>query len=131
MKEITRAQEEIMQVLWKIEEGVVNDILQTLPDPKPAYNTVSTVVRVLEKKGYVGHKAYGKIHVYFPLIKQDEYAKYQFKGLLKNHFGNSMKKMAFTLLYYMAISYGSFSRRAQVGLQRKSFKFFYESNTFV
>jgi predicted transcriptional regulator len=93
MKEITRAQEEIMQVLWKIQEGVVSDILEQLPNPKPAYNTVSTVVRVLEKKGYAGHKTYGKIHVYFPLIKQEEYAKYQFRGLLKNHFGNSMKRL--------------------------------------
>ncbi len=93
MREITRAQEEIMQVLWKVKEGVVSDILKHLSDPKPAYNTVSTVVRVLEKKGYVGHKTYGKIHVYFPLVKQEEYARYQFSGLLKNHFGNSMKRL--------------------------------------
>jgi len=93
MKEITRAQEEIMRALWKIEEGVVNDILGQLPEPKPAYNTVSTVIRVLEKKGYVGHRTYGKTHVYFPKIGQEEYARQQLKGLLSSHFSNSMKSM--------------------------------------
>jgi BlaI family penicillinase repressor len=93
MKEITQAQEEIMRALWHIKEGVVNDILNQLPEPKPAYNTVSTVVRVLEKKGYVGHHAYGKVHVYYPLIVQEEYAKHQIKGLLSSHFSNSVKSM--------------------------------------
>jgi predicted transcriptional regulator len=93
MKEITLAQEEIMRVLWQIKEGVINDILDQLPEPKPAYNTVSTVVRVLEKKEYIGHKTYGKTHVYYPLIKQEEYARHQIKGLLSSHFSNSMKSM--------------------------------------
>lgn len=93
MKEITRAQEEIMHALWKIKEGVINDILYQLSEPRPAYNTVSTVVRVLEKKGYIGHRAYGKIHVYFPKIEQEEYARYQVKGLLSGYFGNSVKSL--------------------------------------
>lgn len=93
MKEITKAQQEILQILWEIGEGVVNDIIDRLPNPKPAYNTVSTVVRVLEKKGYVGHKAIGKTHIYYPLVKEGEFAKHQLKGFLKNHFGNSIKKM--------------------------------------
>lgn len=93
MKEITRAQEEVMRALWQIKEGVVNDILDRLPEPKPAYNTVSTVIRVLEKKEYVGHRTYGKTHVYYPRIKQHEYAKYQINGLLSGHFSNSVKSM--------------------------------------
>lgn len=93
MKEITRAQEEIMRALWNIKEGVVNDVLDQLQETKPAYNTVSTVIRVLEKKGYVGHRTYGKTHVYFPKIKQEEYARQQLKGLLSSHFSNSMKSM--------------------------------------
>ncbi len=93
MKEITRAQEEVMRALWQIKEGVVNDILDQLPEPKPAYNTVSTVIRVLEKKEYVGHRTYGKTHVYYPRIEQHEYAKYQIKGLLSGHFSNSVKSM--------------------------------------
>lgn len=93
MKEITHAQEEIMQALWQIKEGVVNDILDQLPEPKPAYNTVSTVVRVLEKKEFVAHRTYGKTHVYYPLIEQEEYARYQIKDLLSSHFSNSMKSL--------------------------------------
>ena len=62
MQELTRAELEIMQILWQIEHGFVNDILAELPDPKPAYNTVSTIVRILEQKGYLAHKAYGRSH---------------------------------------------------------------------
>ena len=68
-----------MQVLWKIEKGFVNDILEHFPDPKPAYNTISTIVRILQKKEFVNYKAYGKTHEYFPLIKQKEYSKSYFK----------------------------------------------------
>ena len=93
MKEITRAQEEIMRALWNIKEGMVNDILDQLQEPKPAYNTVSTVIRVLEKKGYAGHKSYGKTHVYYPKVEQEEYARQLLKGLLSSHFSNSMKSM--------------------------------------
>jgi BlaI family penicillinase repressor len=93
MKEITQAQEEIMRVLWQIKEGVVNDILDQLQEPRPAYNTVSTVVRVLEKKGYVGHKTYGKTHVYYPKTDQKEYARQRMKELLSSYFSNSVKSM--------------------------------------
>ena len=82
-----------MRVLWQIKEGVVNDILEQLEEPRPAYNTVSTVVRVLEKKGYVGHKTYGKTYVYYPKIDQKEYARHQIKSLLSSHFSNSVKSM--------------------------------------
>lgn len=93
MKEITQAQEEIMRVLWQIKEGVVNDILDKLQEPRPAYNTVSTVVRVLEKKGYVGHKTYGKTHVYYPKTDKREYARQRIKELLSGYFSNSVKSM--------------------------------------
>jgi BlaI family penicillinase repressor len=93
MKEITQAQEEIMRVLWQIKEGVVNDILDQLQEPRPAYNTVSTVVRVLEKKGYVGHKTYGKTHVYYPKTDKKEYARQRMKELLSGYFSNSVKSM--------------------------------------
>lgn len=92
MQELTRAQEEILKVLWEIEEGVVADILGNLPDPKPAYNTVSTVVKVLERKGYVDHKAYGKTHVYFPLVDRKKYAQYVLKDSLKSFFNGSVKQ---------------------------------------
>jgi BlaI family penicillinase repressor len=93
MKELTKAEEQIMQILWKIEKGFVNDILEGFPLPKPAYNTVSTIVRILEKKAFVGHKAYGKTHEYFPLISKDEYTKTYLKGFLNNYFSNSYQQL--------------------------------------
>ena len=72
-QELTRAELEIMQILWRVERGFVNDILESMPEPKPAYNTVSTIVRILEKKGFVAHKAFGKSHEYYPLISRTEY----------------------------------------------------------
>ncbi len=94
MKELTKAEEQIMQILWDIEKGFVNDILDKLPLPKPAYNTVSTIVRILEKKGFVSHKAYGKTHEYYPLISKKDYTKTYFKGFMKNYFENSYQNLA-------------------------------------
>lgn len=94
MKELTRAEEQIMQVLWKIGKGFVNDIIQHLPEPKPAYTTVSTIVRIMEKKGFVGFKAYGKTHEYFPLITHKQYAGSRIRNLLGNYFGNSVPSLA-------------------------------------
>jgi len=68
MRELTRAEEEVMQVLWKLKKGFVKDILERFNDPKPAYNTVSTIVRILQDKGFVSHKAYGRTHEYFPVV---------------------------------------------------------------
>jgi predicted transcriptional regulator len=93
MKELTRAEEEIMQILWKINRGFIRDILEKLPDPKPAYNTVSTIVRILEKKGFVGYRVYGKSHEYYPLVSKREYTKSYFGLFLKNYFGNSYREM--------------------------------------
>jgi len=93
MKELTRAEEQIMQVLWKLEKGFVKDILEQLPEPKPAYNTVSTIVRILERKGFVGHKAYGKTHEYFALVSRDDYKKSYLKSFLKRYFGSSFQEM--------------------------------------
>jgi BlaI family transcriptional regulator, penicillinase repressor len=93
MKEITRAQEEILQILWDINEGMINDIMEVIPEPRPAYNTVSTVVRVLEKKGYVKHRAYGKTHVYYPVVSKKEYAQHWFKDTLHGFFNNSLTQV--------------------------------------
>jgi predicted transcriptional regulator len=93
MKELTKAEEELMHILWKIDKGFVNNILDHLPHPKPAYNTVSTIVRILEKKGFVGHTAYGKSHEYYPLVSKKEYTKTYFGHFMKNYFGNSYREM--------------------------------------
>jgi predicted transcriptional regulator len=93
MKELTKAEEQIMQILWKLDRAFINDILDLLPAPKPAYNTVSTIVRILEKKGFVDHTVYGKTHEYFPLISKKDYTKTHFGHFMKNYFGNSYKEM--------------------------------------
>ncbi|MDX9848430.1 MAG: BlaI/MecI/CopY family transcriptional regulator [Tenuifilaceae bacterium] len=93
MKELTRAEEQVMQILWKLEKGFVKDIIDSMPEPKPAYNTVSTIVRILEKKEFVDHNAYGKTHEYFPLISKKDYTGKFLKGFIKNYFGNSYRQM--------------------------------------
>jgi predicted transcriptional regulator len=93
MKELTRAEEEIMQVLWGLEKGFVKDVIEKLPEPKPAYNTVSTFLRILEKKKVVGHKAYGKTHEYFPLVGRDEYKKKFVRSFVRRFFGDSFPEM--------------------------------------
>ena len=93
MKELTKAEEELMQILWKLGKGFVNDILDELKNPKPAYNTVSTIVRILEKKGFVDHIPYGKSHEYFPIVSKKEYTKTYFGHFMKNYFGNSYREM--------------------------------------
>ena len=91
--ELTRAELEIMQVIWDKEKVLVHDILSEMTEPNPAYNTVSTVVRILEKKGYVGHKAYGKTHEYYPLIEREEYTNGYMNGVLNNFFEGSVSRM--------------------------------------
>jgi BlaI family transcriptional regulator, penicillinase repressor len=93
MKELTRAEEQLMQILWKIKKGFVKDLIDHIPEPKPAYNTVSTFIRIMEKKGFVGHTAYGKTHEYYPLITKKEYTKLYMKSFIKNYFSNSFQEM--------------------------------------
>ena len=82
-----------MQVLWDLEEAFVKEILERLDDPKPAYNTVSTIVRILEKKGFVSHHAYGKSHKYYPLVSREEYTRTTMKNFVKDYFSDSFEKM--------------------------------------
>lgn len=93
MKELTKAEEQIMQVLWKLEKAFVKDLIDELPRPKPAYSTVSTIIRILENKGFVGHKAYGKTHEYYPLIKKEAYTRFYLNNLLKGYFGGSFQNL--------------------------------------
>ncbi|WP_421946049.1 BlaI/MecI/CopY family transcriptional regulator [Pedobacter sp.] len=90
MEELTKTEERIMQVLWKLQKAFVKDIIDELDDePKPPYNTISSIVRLLEKKGYVNYKAYGKTYEYFPAISKDEYAKTSFSKIFSGYFDNS------------------------------------------
>ncbi|MFD2285728.1 BlaI/MecI/CopY family transcriptional regulator [Pedobacter petrophilus] len=90
MEELTKTEERIMQVLWRLQKAFVKDIIDELDDePKPPYNTISSIVRLLEKKGYVNYKAYGKTYEYFPAITKDQYTKTTFSKLFSGYFDNS------------------------------------------
>lgn len=93
MKELTKAEEQIMQVLWELNHAFVKEIIDQLPAPKPAYNTVSTIVRILQDKGFVDHETYGKSHRYYPLIDKDTYTKKFLKNFIGNYFENSFIRM--------------------------------------
>ncbi|WKN43526.1 BlaI/MecI/CopY family transcriptional regulator [Tunicatimonas pelagia] len=90
MEELTKTEERIMQVFWRLKKAFVKDVIEQLPDdPKPPYNTISSVVRLLEKKGYLAYKAYGKTYEYYPAISKGEYRKLYIKKLLSGYFDNS------------------------------------------
>lgn len=90
MEELTKTEERIMQVLWKLQKGFVKDIIDELDEePKPPYNTISSIVRLLEKKGYISYKAYGKTYEYFPAISKEDYTKTTFSKLFSGYFDNS------------------------------------------
>ncbi|MBR9998155.1 MAG: BlaI/MecI/CopY family transcriptional regulator [Cyclobacteriaceae bacterium] len=93
MKELTKAEDQIMQILWKIKRGFVKDVISEMPDPKPAYNTVSTIIRILESKGFVDHYTYGKTHEYYPVIERDTYRSFYLKNLLRNYFGGKFEHL--------------------------------------
>lgn len=93
MKELTKAEDQVMQILWKLEKAFVKDLVEAMPEPKPAYNTVSTIVRILETKGFVDHTAYGKTHEYYPLITKEKYTKFYLNNLLKGYFDGSFQNL--------------------------------------
>lgn len=93
MKQLTKAEEEIMQLLWTLEKANVAALIKELPTPKPAYNTVSTIVRILEDKGFVGHNKVGKGHVYFPLVQKADYGNRSLHKLVEGYFQGSFKSM--------------------------------------
>ena len=93
MKELTKAEEQVMQVLWKIGQGFAADLTANFPEPKPAYNTVLTVVRILEKKGFVGHETFGKANRYYPLVSKEQYSEAFMQHFVHHYFDNSFKSM--------------------------------------
>ncbi len=93
MKELTKAEEEIMHILWDLKEANVASIIDKLPEPKPAYNTVSTIVRILESKGFVDFRKKGRGHIYYPIIKKSEYSNQFLNKFLSGYFQGSFKSM--------------------------------------
>ena len=93
MENLTAKEEKIMQVLWDLKKALVRDIIDRLPNSDQPYTTISSIVRILERKGFVSHKPYGKTHEYFPLISKTEYRKGKFKRFLNEYFDNSIESV--------------------------------------
>ena len=91
MKKLTRKEEEVMKILWYLEKAFVKDIIAQYPDPKPHYNTISSLVRLLQEKGIIGYKQYGNTYEYFPLISKEDYRRPFMKQVVKDYFDNSYK----------------------------------------
>ena len=104
MENLTAKEEEVMQVIWDLERALVRDIMNKLPNSKQPYTTVASIVRILERKGFVSHKPYGKTHEYFPLISKAEFRKQKFKGLLSQYFDNSIESVVSFLVREEKIS---------------------------
>lgn len=93
MQKLAKREEQIMQVLWELKKAFVKEIVEVFPEPKPHINTISTMVRILEDKGFIGHNAFGKSHQYFPIITKEEYQKTAVGDVLGKYFDNSYSKM--------------------------------------
>ena len=103
-KILTPLELRVMNILWEIQSGFVKDILDHWDEPKPAYNTISTIVRILKKKEFVDVKAHGRTHEYFPIISQEEYRKNFLKNALSNVFQGNVSSLVSTLFEEKEIS---------------------------
>lgn len=92
MKTLTKAEEQVMQVLWELEEGFIRDLLNKMPEPKPHQNTLATILKILVEKEFVGIRVYGRQHQYYPLISKDAYSKASMKNLVKSYFDGSFSE---------------------------------------
>lgn len=89
MNKLTRKEEELMMILWEMGKGFVKDMLEKYPEPKPHYNTVSTLVRVLQDKGFIDHRQFGNTHEYYPVVSKDEYRRHFIRYVIQDYFNNS------------------------------------------
>ncbi len=94
MNELTKAEAQVMHYIWELEKGFLKDIVEAFPEPRPAYTTISTVIRVLVKKGYVDFNTYGKIHEYYPLVSRKAYFQKHVKSIINKHFEGSVVSFA-------------------------------------
>ena len=93
MQKLTKAEEDLMQVIWDLDQAFLKDIMDAIPEPKPKQSTVSTVIRFLEEKGFVDHEVFGRTHRYFPVVKKEDYARKHFHQFLGNYFDGSFQKL--------------------------------------
>lgn len=94
MKTLTKAEEQVMQHMWRLEKAFLKDLVDAFEDPKPAYTTISTMVRILIEKGFIGFHQYGSNREYYPMVAREDYLKGQFRGVLKSYFQGSFSKFA-------------------------------------
>jgi BlaI family penicillinase repressor len=119
IKELTKAEEQIMLILWEMGEALVKDVIEKMNEPKPAYNTVSTVIRVLEGKGFVDHKAIGNTHIYFPIIKETDYKRFAFEKVMTNYFENSYQSLVSFLVKEKSLSADELNKIIQLAEKLK------------
>jgi predicted transcriptional regulator len=93
MVKLAKREEEIMQVFWELNEAFIREVIPHLPDPKPHYNSVATIVKILEEKGFLGHDTIGNLYQYHPVISREEYQKHAMSDIVKKYFGNSYPRM--------------------------------------
>jgi BlaI family penicillinase repressor len=93
MQKLTNKEEEIMQILWKLEKAFVKEVMAEITEEQPHYNTLSTIVRNLEEKGFVSHNAFGNTHQYFPIVKMEDYRKRFMNTAIDTYFNSSYKNM--------------------------------------
>ncbi len=98
MQKLTKSEEEVMHLLWNMEQGTVGELLASMPEPRPPQSTLSSFIRILEKKGFVDHQAFGKVHVYFPIVGKKEYASRSLGGIVKDYFDGSAAQLVSLLL---------------------------------
>lgn len=120
LQELTRGEEEIMQILWRLGDAVVNDIIACTDEPHPKYTTVATFLKILENKGFVGHTAEGKSHRYYPLVGKDEYARGVMASVLTTYFDGSLSQMVSFFSRHEDISMGEMD--AILDIMRKAKK---------
>lgn len=104
METLTKNEEKIMHILWSIKKGFVKDVIEAMPQPHPPYNTISSIIRTLEKKQFVGYRAFGKTHEYFPLITKAAYRKHTFKDYIMNFFDDTPKNVVSYMVKEQALN---------------------------
>jgi BlaI family transcriptional regulator, penicillinase repressor len=120
MKELTKAEEQIMQKLWELRNAFVREIVAQFPDPKPAYTTIATIIKILENKGFVEHEDFGKIFRYYPIVSKDEYASQSLNNFVKDYFENSFKNLVSFFSNKNNISIEEFEEIRKILSQNKS-----------
>lgn len=98
IQKLTKAEEELMQMIWKSGPTTVSALIDKMEAPKPPHSTISSIIRILEKKGFLGHKAYGRTYEYFPTVDKKDYSRFSLKGLVKNYFKGSMNELVSFLI---------------------------------